>query len=134
MMNCIFCKIVTGEFESYCIYEDELFKVILDKFPASAGHTLILTKNHYENVYELGEKEAEALGAVIVKMSKLLKSKLGCAGLNVLQNNGEAAGQVINHFHMHLIPRYDGDGIVMKWVMGKPGDDEIGEVLDRLRG
>ena len=133
MADCIFCKIVAGEFESYCIYEDELFKVILDKFPASAGHALILTKKHIENVYELGGKEAAALGDIVVKMSKILKEKLGCEGLNVLQNNGEMAGQVINHFHMHLIPRYNGDGIVMKWAMGKVEDEEIREVWEKLR-
>jgi len=132
MNNCIFCKIITGEFDSHCIYEDELFKVILDKFPASKGHALILTKAHYENVYELGEKETEALGKVMTKMSKLLTEKLGCDGLNVLQSNGADAGQVIFHYHMHLIPRYKDDGIVMKWVAEGSSDGMFEEVLERL--
>jgi len=132
MDNCIFCKIISGEFDSHCIYDDELFKVILDKFPASKGHALILTKVHYENVYALGEKEQQALGAVMTKMSKLLMEKLGCDGLNVLQNNGEVSGQVINHYHMHLIPRYTDDGIVMKWVAESGSDGMILEVLDKL--
>jgi len=132
MNDCIFCKIITGEFDSHCIYEDELFKVILDKFPASKGHALILTKAHYENMYELGEREARALGAVMVKISKLLIEKLGCDGLNVLQNNGSCAGQVVMHYHMHLIPRYKDDGIVMKWVTGNDSDNMVREVLDKL--
>lgn len=132
MKDCIFCKIVTGEFDSHCIYEDEFFKVILDKFPASKGHALILTKAHYENVYELGEKESEALGVVMVKISKLLMEKLDCDGLNVLQNNGSHAGQVVMHYHMHLIPRYKDDGIVMKWAAENDSDNMVKEVLDKL--
>jgi len=132
MKDCIFCKIVAGEFNSHCIYEDELFKVILDKYPASVGHALILTKAHYENVYELGESEARALGAMMVKMSETLKEKLGCEGLNVVQNNGAAAGQVIYHYHMHLIPRYKNDGVVIKLAAKNNADEMIREVMEKL--
>jgi len=132
MKDCIFCKIVAGEFDSYCIYEDELFKVILDKFPASVGHALILTKTHYENVYELGEREAEALGLLMVKMTKLLQEKFNCDGLNVVQNNESLAGQVIFHYHMHLIPRYENDGIVMKLVAKGNADEMVREAVEKL--
>jgi len=132
MKDCIFCKIVAGELDSHCIYEDELFKVILDKYPASAGHALIITKAHFENVYELGEKEAVALGPIIVKMSKFLENKLGCEGLNVLQNNAEIAGQCIGHYHVHLIPRNENDGIVMKSVLKSPTDEMIKKVVEKL--
>jgi len=131
-MDCIFCKIVAGEVPSYCIYEDELFKVILDAYPSSVGHSLILTKKHYENVYELPEKEAAALMPLAAKISKKLKTSLGCEGLNILQNNGKVAGQVINHYHLHLIPRYIGDGIVMKWSMEKPPEEDFKKVMEKL--
>jgi len=123
---------VEGELSSYCIYEDELFKVILDAYPSSVGHTLILTKKHYENVYELPAEEAAALMPLAVKISAKLKDALGCDGLNVLQNNGKVAGQVINHYHMHLIPRYNNDGIVMKWSMEKPAEESFQKVMEKL--
>jgi len=132
MDNCIFCKIITNQFDSICIYEDELFKVILDKFPASVGHTLILSKTHYENAYELGEREAEALGALMVKMTKLLQEKFGCDGLNVVQNNGSLAGQVIFHYHMHLIPRYENDGIIMKLAAKGDTEEMVREAVEKL--
>ena len=132
MTDCIFCKIVTGELDSHCIYEDNLFKVILDKFPASAGHALILTKAHYENVYELNEAEANAIGSVMVKISKLLMEKLDCDGLNVVQNNGRVAGQIVDHYHMHIVPRYENDGIVMKSVTKNPTDEMFREVVEKL--
>ena len=132
-MDCIFCKIAAGELPSYCIYEDELFKVILDVYPSAIGHTLILTKKHYENIYELPEKEAAALMPLAVKISNKLKGSLEvCEGLNILQNNGKAAGQAINHYHMHLIPRYSGDGTVMKMTMEKPTEEDFKKVMEKL--
>jgi len=132
MKDCIFCKIITNELDSHCIYEDEFFKVILDIFPASVGHTLILTKAHYENAYELGEREAEALGSLMVKMTKLLQEKFNCNGLNVVQNNGALAGQVIFHYHMHLTPRYENDGIIMKLVAKGDAQEMVREAVEKL--
>ncbi|MCL2565238.1 MAG: HIT family protein [Defluviitaleaceae bacterium] len=133
MENCVFCKIVAGELPSYCIYEDELFKVILDINPATIGHTLILTKAHYENVYELGEKEGGVLMPLASKISKKLKEALNCDGLNILQNNGAQAGQVVNHYHMHLIPRYKNDGAIIKWTVEKPTDVDFRNIMDKLK-
>jgi len=132
MTDCVFCKIIAKELPSYCIYEDELFKVILDINPSSTGHSLILTKAHFENIYELGEKEASNIMSVALKISKNLKEALNCDGLNILQNNGAEAGQVVNHYHMHLIPRYKNDGIKIKWTMEKPTEEDFREVMKKL--
>jgi histidine triad (HIT) family protein len=113
--DCIFCKIANGEIPSATVYEDEDFRVILDIAPAAKGHALILPKNHYSNLWELGEKESAKVMALAAKISKAQKEALGCDGINVLQNNGVAAGQSVFHFHMHLIPRYDNDGMDIPW-------------------
>ncbi len=107
--NCIFCKIANGEIPSRTIYEDEEFRVILDLNPATKGHALILPKNHYKNLYELSDETAQKILPLAKKMGMLITQRLGCEGLNLLQNNNEIAGQTIFHFHVHLIPRYQND-------------------------
>lgn len=107
--NCIFCKIVSGESPSRTIYEDERFRVILNRWPVAEGHALILPKEHFENIYDLPEDWCADLMKVAKKMSIKMKQKLRCDGINLQNNNEEAAGQTIFHFHMHLIPRYQND-------------------------
>ena len=107
--DCIFCKIAAGEIPSKTIYEDEKYRVILDLGPATRGHALILPKNHYANLFELPEEDAKEVICLAKKMATIMKDKLGCDGFNLVQNNGEAAGQTVFHFHMHLIPRYKGE-------------------------
>ena len=113
--NCIFCKIVAGEIPSATIYEDADFRVILDIEPASKGHALILPKQHYANLYELPEELASKVLVVAKKVVTAMTEVLGCDGYNVLQNNGEVAGQTVFHFHMHLVPRYKDDKVNIKW-------------------
>lgn len=113
MSECIFCKIIEGDIPSYSIYEDELFKVILDRFPASVGHCLIIPKAHYENVFDMPEELLNKVYGIAQKIAKLLKEVLGCEGINMVQNNGVVAGQSVMHFHMHLIPRSQGDKLVL---------------------
>lgn len=104
--TCIFCKIIKGEIPSYTIYEDEDFKVILDINPASKGHAIILPKQHAANIYELPEELAAKAMVLAKKLASHMTEKLGCDGFNLIQNNGEVAGQTVFHFHLHLIPRY----------------------------
>ena len=108
--DCIFCKIANGEIPARTIYEDELFRVILDLSPATRGHALILPKDHFQDLYDLGSKEATALMLVAQKVATNMKEVLGIDGLNLVQNYGEIAGQTLFHFHLHLIPRYEDDG------------------------
>ncbi|MCM1127205.1 MAG: HIT family protein [Lachnospiraceae bacterium] len=126
--NCIFCKIIAGEIPSSTIYEDERYKVILDVGPATRGHALILPKDHYANLYELPEETAAEVIRLAKKMMIQMTDKLKCDGFNIVQNNGEAAGQTVNHFHMHLIPRYKNDGEILKYIAGEPGQDELEQI------
>ena len=111
--DCIFCKIIKGEIPSFTIYEDDLFKVILDRFPAAPGHALIIPKNHYKDMFELGEKEAAALYPLAQKIGAKIKEAMGAEGMNIVQNNGVVACQSVYHFHLHLIPRKAHDGVVL---------------------
>lgn len=127
MTNCIFCRIASGEIPSSVIYEDEDFKVIMDIAPAAKGHAIILTKKHFANLFELEEDVAGKVLSVAKKVAAAMKEELCCDGINLLQNNGEAAGQTVFHLHFHLIPRYKDDDVHIKW---KPGRYEDGEAAD----
>lgn len=130
--NCIFCKIINGEIPSYVLYEDEQFKVILDVNPATKGHALILPKEHYANLYELPEETAADAMKLAQRMMRKMTEKLDCDGFNIVQNNGEAAGQTVFHFHMHLIPRYKNDGEILKYIAGDPGPEELERIKKTL--
>lgn len=130
--NCIFCKIANGEIPSRTVYEDADFRAILDLGPATKGHALILPKEHAANLYELPDDLAAKVLPAAKKVAALLKDRLGCAGLNLVQNNGELAGQTVMHFHLHLIPRYDNDGQKILWKPTEPGAEELDAVLKQL--
>ena len=130
--NCIFCKIINGEIPSHVLYEDEQFKVILDVNPATKVHALILPKEHYANLYELPEETAADAMKLAQRMMRKMTEKLDCDGFNIVQNNGEAAGQTVFHFHMHLIPRYKNDGEILKYIAGDPGPEELERIKKTL--
>ena len=129
MSDCIFCKIIKGEIPSYSVYEDENFKVILDRFPSSLGHTLIITKKHYDNIYKLDAAVSEKLYPLAVQMANMLKHALNCDGINILQNNESAAGQTVDHFHLHVIPRYENDSVNINWRAKDPTGEEFENML-----
>ena len=131
--NCIFCKIANGEIPSATLYEDEDFRVILDLSPASKGHALILPKEHYANLYELPDEVAAKVLIVAKNMITKMTKALGCDGYNIVQNNGEAAGQTVLHFHMHLIPRYKDDQVGLGWKMGSLTDEDKEDILAKLK-
>lgn len=114
--ECIFCKLAGGEIPTNAIYEDEDFKVIMDASPASKGHCIILPKTHARNLMELPDEYCSKIMLVAKKCSSVLMRVLHCDGINVLQNNGEAAGQTVFHLHVHLIPRYENDTVQIKWT------------------
>jgi histidine triad (HIT) family protein len=117
--NCIFCRIIAGEIPSATVYEDEDFKAIMDISPAAKGHTIILSKRHAANLFDLDDETAANALLLARKLANAIQAELHCDGMNLLQNNGEAAGQTVFHFHMHLIPRYHGDQVKMTWPQGK---------------
>lgn len=132
--DCIFCKLANGEIPTNWIYEDAEFKVILDNSPASKGHALILPKEHYANIYEMDE---ELLGRAAQLAQRIIRHEtkvLGCDGYNLLQNNGETAGQTIFHFHMHLIPRYqtEENAGLLQWKHQEYSQQELVELSQQM--
>ena len=133
MSDCIFCKIANGEIPSATLYEDEDFRVILDLGPASKGHALILPKAHAANIYEISDDMAAKAMILAKKMATKMTEALKCDGFNFVQNNGEPAGQTVFHFHMHLIPRYEGDQVGITWKPGTLTDEVKNEILEKLK-
>ena len=131
--DCIFCKIAAGEIPSATLYEDDDFRVILDLGPASKGHALILPKEHYRNLYDIDEETLGRAALLAKKMVTKLTDVLGCDGYNVVQNNEPCAGQTVFHFHMHLIPRYEGDNVGLGWPVGELTDEVKNEILEKMK-
>lgn len=132
--QCIFCKIANGEIPSSTIYEDEDFRVILDMGPAAKGHALLLPKKHFADLFELDDETAGKALKTAKKVAKKMTEALDCDGFNLVQNNGEAAGQTVFHFHIHLIPRYQEDGIGEFWKKQEISDTYMEETRKCILG
>lgn len=133
MENCIFCKIAGGEIPSATIYEDDDFRVFLDLGPATFGHALIVPKRHYADITAMPD---DLLGKGFVLAKKIvtfMKDALPCDGYNIVQNNGEPAGQTVFHFHIHLIPRYKGDHAGVTWTPGTLTDAAREDILSKAK-
>ena len=113
--DCIFCKFANGVFPTNKIYEDDDFTVILDAAPANKGHALILPKQHFANLFEIDDAVSAKVMPLAKKIATALKDELNCDGINVVQNNGESAGQTVFHFHVHVIPRFKNDTVNIGW-------------------
>ncbi len=127
--ECIFCKIGKGDIPSKTVYEDDDFRAILDIAPAAKGHVIILPKNHSDDMFALSDIEASKVYLIARRLGKALKDTLQCDGINILQNNGSAAGQTVFHFHMHVIPRYDKDNVSIGWSAGQYEEGEMEKLL-----
>ena len=140
MDNCIFCKIAAGKIPSQTVYEDETFRVILDLNQAMKGHMLILPKEHYENFYELPDEIAAKAMVLAKKLSLAAKKAFAEAGtpldgLNILQNNGEAAGQSVMHYHLHVLPRIQGDDpLFPQWSEAAMESGDMKDLAEKLKG
>ena len=131
--DCIFCKIANGEIPSATVYEDSVCRVILDVNPANKGHALIIPKEHFDNIYSIDAETAAKIFTIATEVAKAQKAELNPDGLNILRNNGEAAGQTVFHFHMHLVPRYIKDNVTMTWIPGKADTEELSTLSKALR-
>jgi histidine triad (HIT) family protein len=114
-MDCIFCKIISGEIPSYKVYEDEKVLAFLDITQGTKGHTLLIPKTHLKNVYELDENTASELFARVPKIAKAIQTAFNPIGLNIVNNNDKPL-QSVFHYHLHLIPRYEDDGMVLSTI------------------
>lgn len=133
--DCIFCKIIKGEIPSFTVYEDDLVKVILDRFPAAPGHSLIIPKKHAADLFELPEETAAHILPLAKKLGAEIVKLVGAEGMNIVQNNGEAAGQSVHHFHLHMIPRKTGDNVILNQSSNTETTiEELEAVLRKLQG
>jgi histidine triad (HIT) family protein len=130
--HCIFCQIIAGKLPANIVDEDEYTMTFMDAFPVAPGHTLIVTRQHYDNVLEADPSAIAAVGAKSVAIARAIKSALQPEGLGVFQLNGAAAGQTVFHYHMHLVPRNDGDSLQIHSRV--PGDaEDLRTVAEQLR-
>lgn len=129
--NCVFCAIAANEIPSFKVYEDDLVLAYLDINPFSKGHTLVIPKEHSSGLLDTSDETLAALVARVKKVASHLKAALPCDGFNILQNNGEAAGQTVMHIHFHIVPRYGKEDI--SFVSQKGNMDELKALADRIR-
>lgn len=129
--NCIFCAIAAGEIPSFKVYEDDLVLAYLDINPFSKGHTLVIPKAHSSGLLDTSDETLAALVARVKKVAAHLKAVLPCDGFNILQNNGEAAGQTVMHIHFHIVPRYGNEPLSFESHKGDM--DELKALAERIR-
>ncbi len=133
-MDCIFCKIVKGEIPATKVFEDDKTLAFMDIAPLIKGHTLVIPKNHAETVMEVDPDDFKAVGITIKKVIKGLKDGLGAEGVIVLQLNGKAANQVVPHYHVHLIPRWSGDGLrLLNWKTNEFSQEEMSKIAQSIK-
>ena len=130
--NCIFCKLANGDIPTATVYEDEYLRAIMDAAPANKGHIIILPKSHAANIYELEDEYVSRAFVLAKKLAVALKKLTGCDGVNILQNNGVAAGQTVFHFHVHVIPRFKDDDCTIVWKPTSYEDGEASEVAKKI--
>jgi len=129
--KCIFCKIIEKSIPSKVLFENDKNLAFLDIFPVSKGHTIVIPKNHYKNLEEIPNNELSELFEIVKKVSILIHKKLKVDGYNILQNNFRAAGQVVNHFHVHIIPRSNEDGKFKLLIPKKQAkEEELNQILE----
>ena len=129
--DCIFCAIAAGELPSFKIYEDDVVLAFLDINPFSNGHVLVIPKNHSEGLLDTDDATLADVIARVKKVARHIKAALPCDGFNILQNNGEAAGQTVKHLHFHIVPRLDGDDL--RFVSAKGDMEKLAALAESLR-
>jgi len=128
--KCIFCKIIEKSIPSKILFENDKNLAFLDIFPVSKGHTIVIPKNHYKNLEEIPNDALSELFEIVKKVSILIHKKLKVNGYNILQNNFRAAGQVVNHYHVHIIPRRNEDGKFKLYIPKKQAkEEELDQIL-----
>ncbi len=128
---CVFCSIINHEIPSKVVYEDDQVLAILDISQVTKGHTLVMPKKHVDNLLECDDETAAHLIQVVKRLAKQIQDRTGALGINILNNNGEAAGQTVNHLHFHIIPRYsENDAFVCEFSESEKQDlDEVLEIV-----
>lgn len=133
MSDCVFCRIVAGQIPSTRVYEDKLVLAFMDIGQVNPGHVLIAVKKHAENLYELDDAQTAAVQKAAARVARAIRDAFNPQGLSVYQANGRAAGQTVFHYHVHLVPRQDGDGMALTWPVKNPPRDELEKHAARIR-
>lgn len=132
--DCIFCKIVAGDIPCTKVFEDDSMLAFMDISPLNQGHLLVIPKEHIENIFEIDSQVYGRLASTVCKLSKAIGASLAPDGLNVMQLNGKAASQVVPHVHIHVVPRWKGDGLsISSWDPVKGDDEEISRNAKLIR-
>ena len=132
MDSCIFCKIINKEIPGHILYEDEFILAFLDISQNTKGHTLVIPKKHIESIFDLDDQTGRDLFEAVIKTTNILKNKLGFKDVNLLNNNGSLAGQVVNHYHIHIIPRYGNDECYFKESPHEPNFEELASLHKQI--
>ena len=132
-MNCIFCNIVEHTSSAEVLYDNENVLSFLDINPVNFGHTLVITKKHYEDFLSVPKEELDHIIRAVQSISEVIQNKLKCDGFNIVINNGVAAGQTVKHFHFHIIPRFHNDDFRFKLNLKKYSDNLMKEYADKIR-
>ena len=133
MNDCIFCKIIEGKIPAAKVYEDDKIISFLDIMPANKGHCLIVPKKHTQNLTEMSDEDLSAAIKAAKKVASALSLSFGNGSFNIVMNNGKEAGQVVNHAHIHLIPRFQKDRLRIKWSHLKYEGDEMKEYAEKIK-
>jgi histidine triad (HIT) family protein len=133
MSECIFCRIVAREIPATLVHEDEDTLAFMDIGQVNPGHVLVTVKKHADNIFALDEAQAAAVFRSAAKVARAIRGAFEPQGLSVYQANGRAAGQTVFHLHLHLVPRYEGDGMALTWPVKNPPREKLVEYAEKIR-
>lgn len=133
MSNCVFCRIVAKEIPATVVHEDEHTLGFMDIGQVNPGHVLVALKKHAENIFALDDTQAAAVFRSAAKVARAIRGAFEPQGLSVYQANGAVAGQTVLHLHIHLVPRYDGDGMALSWPVKNPPREKLAEYAEKIR-
>ncbi|MEX0638297.1 MAG: HIT family protein [Burkholderiales bacterium] len=133
MADCVFCKLVAKQIPASVVYEDEATLAFMDLGQVNPGHVLVACKAHAENVYALDDTQAAAVFRTVARVARAVRDAFDPPGLSIYQANGAPAGQTVFHFHLHVLPRHDGDGMQLVWPVKNPPRERLEEYAGRIR-
>jgi len=133
MSDCVFCKIVAGQIPSTRVFEDEHTLAFMDLGQVNPGHVLVAVKKHAANLFELDDLQAAAVARASTRVARAIRDAFGPAGLSVYQANGKVAGQTVFHYHVHLLPRHEADGMELIWPVKNPPRETLEGYAEKIR-
>ena len=134
MSDCVFCRVVARQIPATVVHEDEHTLAFMDLGQVNPGHVLVAVKAHAENLYALDDVQAGAVLRAAARVARAIRDAFAPQGLSVYQANGSAAGQTVFHYHVHLVPRHEGDGMALTWPVKNPPREKLEEYAARIRG